>query len=119
MILAIVGSVSLAGNKKAQAVIERVLDELKPEEVVSGGAVGIDTMAANEAKKRGIKVTEFLPAVRNWEKGFKPRNLKIAQHCTALVRIVTPTSKTYGSGWTRDRAKEIGKETWEYLVDGD
>ena len=31
------------------------------DEIVSGGAVGIDTCAAEYAKKKGLKLTEFLP----------------------------------------------------------
>jgi hypothetical protein len=84
--------------------------------VISGDAEGIDTMAAEAARARGIEVIEYLPAVPNWHDGYKPRNLLIAQDCDALVRIALKGSKTYGSGWTRDRAAEMGKPTKEYVV---
>lgn len=115
MKLAIVGSVSLAGNAEAQSYIEMMLDEYRPDVVVSGGAKGIDSMAVAEAKKRGLAFVEHLPKTNNWA-GFWPRNLLIAQDCDALVRIVASDSKTYGSGWTRDRAKEMGKPTREWVV---
>lgn len=115
-VLAIVGSVSLAGNAEAEAVIERVLDAHRPEAVVSGGADGIDTMAVEAAKRRGISAFEFRPKTRRWHDGFRPRNRQIAEACDALVRIVAANSTTYGSGWTRDRAKEMGKPTEEYVI---
>lgn len=116
--LAIVGSVSLHGNPVAQAVIEDVLARYRPSDVVSGGARGIDTMAAEAWKLRsGRDAIVFLPKVRRWEDGFKPRNLLIAQTCDALVRIVAKDSATYGSGWTRDRAAEMGKPTEEIVID--
>lgn len=119
MILAIVGSTSLAGNKEAERLIDDALDRYAPTIVVSGGAPGIDTMAVERARARGIPVQEFLPEVYRWEDGFKPRNMLIASHCEALVRIYAKGSRTYGSGWTRDRAAEMGKPTEEWEVDGD
>lgn len=114
--LAIVGSVRLAGNAEARGIIERVLEQYQPTLVISGGADGIDTMAVEAAKRRGIPYREFLPAFKNWP-AYKERNLLIAMECDRLVRIVSVYSKTYGSGWTRDRAVEMGKPTDEYQVD--
>lgn len=118
IVLAIVGSTLLAGNEKAQAIIESVLDEFKPSQVVSGGADGIDTMAAETARARGIDVKEFKPLVKRWAGpgGFEERNQQIADACTHLIRIVSSLTTTYGSGWTRDRAKEQGKFTRNYIV---
>lgn len=120
MILAIVGSVSLEGSEEALKIIEELLDRYQPNMVVSGGARGIDTMAATAARRRGTPVQEFMPQVRSWKggggNGFEARNMLIAQHCDALVRIVAHDSKTYGSGWTRDYAKKIGKATEEFVV---
>lgn len=117
MRLAIVGSVSLAGNADAERIINDVLDRYAPTEVVSGGAVGIDQMAARVARSRGIQVTEYLPKHNRWAPdGFKDRNLLIAQNCDAIIRIAARGSKTYGSGWTRDRAVEMGKQSEEYIL---
>lgn len=118
MRLAIVGSVSLAGNAEAGRIIDDVLARYQPQYVVSGGAKGIDTMAAEAARIREIVVVEWRPKVQQWggPGGFKERNLKIAQDCDALVRIVASDARTYGSGWTRDRAKEMGKPTEEFIV---
>lgn len=115
MKLAIVGSTSLAGNAEAVAVIERVLDQYRPTLVISGGAEGIDTMAAEAAKRRGIEPLIFLPKYRSWPY-YKARNMLIVEACEALVRIVASKSKTYGSGWTRDYAVKLGKPTEEHVI---
>ena len=116
MKLAIVGSVSLEGNVKAYEIIDEVIAIYAPDEIISGGARGIDSMAAERAWEHNIPMTVFLPKDRSWKHGFKPRNLQIAQACDVLVRIVAKGSKTYGSGWTRDRAKEMGKPTEEFVI---
>jgi hypothetical protein len=113
MILAIVGSCCLAGDPAAYIVIDDVLTRYSPSRVVSGGAPGIDSMAKERCDARSIPCEEFLPKVKRWEGGFKPRNLKIARACDALVRIVSARSSTYGSGWTRDQAAKLGKPTEE------
>lgn len=120
--LAIVGSTGLAGNADAERIIRELFDRYQPAKLVSGGAVGIDTMAAEEAKRRGIPASIFLPEVRRWDGGgtaigFKQRNELIARACTRLARIVVRNSKTYGSGWTRDLAAKLGKPTEEYVID--
>lgn len=117
MKLAIVGSTKLAGNESALALVNAVLDRYKPTVVISGGAEGVDRIAAAVARGRGIEVDERLPKVRNWEHGFKPRNKEIAEACDALVRIAIKGGTTYGSGWTRDYAKSIGKPTESFTID--
>lgn len=73
-------------------------------------------MAAEAARARGIEVTEHFPKTNRWHDGFMPRNILIAEDCTSLVRIVAHDSKTYGSGWTRDRAASMGKKTKEFVI---
>lgn len=120
MDLAIVGSRELEGNNEAQRIIENVLRIVEPGTVVSGGATGIDTMAVETARKRDIAVFVFKPKNERWEpNGYKKRNKKIAETCDALIRIVATTSDTYGSGWTRDKARDLGKPTLEFKVDPD
>ncbi len=119
--LAIVGSRSLDGNPDALRVIRSVLDAYQAHHpdltVVTGGAIGIDRMAAAEARRRGLEVIEHLPAGRAWRQ-YRERNLRIAKDCDELVRIADPHSRTFGSGWTRDRARELGRPTTEYAITG-
>lgn len=118
MKLAIVGSVRLAGNEQAQLKIEEVINLYKPTAIVSGGAKGIDLMAEEECKKRGLEPIIFRPTVQRWKGpgGFEERNIKIATECDRLVRIYSPKSKTWGSGWTKKRAHELGKPTEEHCI---
>jgi hypothetical protein len=120
VILAIVGSTSLDGHPAAEQAIEEVLDQYTPDVVVSGGAPGIDDMAATAARRRGVTVWELKPSRKAWDPvgrtGFKRRNVAVAQVCDILVRIYDPATTTYGSGWTRDRAAELGKPTREIAI---
>ena len=117
--LAIVGSRSLDGNPDALRVIRRVLDAYQARHaalvIVSGGARGIDRMAAEEARRRGLQVVEHRPSGRSW-RHYRERNLRIVHDCDELVRIADPSSRSYGSGWARDRAREAGRPTFEYTV---
>lgn len=116
MILAVVGSTLLAGNAEAERLIVAAFDRWKPDGFTSGDAFGIDRMAEAYARRYGIpedRMFIFPARVKRWkgEGGFEERNLKIAQTCDALERIVASTTNTYGSGWTRDRASAMGKPT--------
>lgn len=113
--LAIVGSKNVS-SPTASRIIMLLLELYKPAVVVSGGAVGVDTLAYLCALELGIEPVVFRPATADWETGYKPRNMLIAQDCTALVRIGKEVSQTYGSGWTRDRAAQLGKPTMEFLL---
>lgn len=129
MILAIVGSVRLEGSLEAYRIIAEEITQFSlgrnalhsAPHIVSGGARGIDsmaievTLAIESVLAIGLDYTEFLPAGNSWPY-YKVRNLRIAEACDELVRIVSPKSKTYGSGWTRDRAREMGKICREFVV---
>lgn len=59
MKLAIIGSRSLTVNDLGQYLPTGVT------EIVSGGARGIDTCAAEYARAKGLKLTEFCPNMKN------------------------------------------------------
>jgi hypothetical protein len=117
--LAIVGSRSLDGNQEALRLVRAVLAAYQARHatlvVVSGGARGIDRMAAEEARRRGLQVIEHRSSGRSW-RHYRERNLRIVADCDELVRIADPRSRSFGSGWTRDRAREFGRPTFEYTV---
>jgi hypothetical protein len=112
--LAIVGSQHLT-RPECETIIRDALERHKPSEVVSGAARGVDTWAVQIARECGIPVKEFPPAAQRWA-AYKERDLQIATYCDRLLRIALKGSQTYGSGWTRDRAAEMGKPTEEVVV---
>lgn len=69
MRVAVIGS---RGWQDAEA-IWRVLDAHPITALVSGGARGVDSIAAAWAKERGIQLTEFRPDYRRFGKGAPSR----------------------------------------------
>jgi Domain of unknown function (DUF4326) len=131
--LAVVGSKQLPNRlvPLARAVVLDELLRLRPERVVSGGARGIDTVAATVARALGFdpphQLVELLPtpmpdpppAASAFQRGgFARRNHKIATTCTGLLRLASVTNPTYGSGWTADLAERLGKPVARILLDG-
>ena len=113
MKLAIVGSTVLEDSEAlVKLAVSLWFTKLKATCIVSGAAMGVDRIAAETARLMGLEVIEFPPKTNNWE-GYKERNMLIAKECDKLLRIVSKRSTTYGSGWTRDRAKELGKPVFE------
>jgi hypothetical protein len=106
--------------------------------VISGGARGVDREGVRIAVEQGIVAMEFLPQFPRWHAprvgdavesvqpngvlqvvvpgGFQDRNMAVADACACLVRISSPTSKTYGSGWTADHAEKLGKNVERFVV---
>ncbi len=126
MRLAVVGSTQFAKDREATVwatdLINTIFDDYWKvlDTVVSGGAKGIDSLGARLAEERGFKVVEYLPTNARWApNGYMDRNLLIAQNCDELVRISHHASKTYGSGWTADRAEEMGKPVHRYIYEGE
>ncbi len=95
------------------------------DEIISGGAKGVDIMAVALATSRGLTISTFHPDVKNW-KGYKARNLRIAKTCDELYCITIPKregepecyhhnppqdhTKTAGC-WTLKEALKLGKTT--------
>ncbi len=77
--------------------------------VISGGAEGVDTIVEEVAHETGVRFVKYLPDGNTWEH-YRKRNMRIAEDCDLLLVIRYKDSKTYGSGWTRDYAKKIGKK---------
>jgi len=135
-VLAIVGSRDVPDYQSA-SVIKQAILEHRPSMVISGGAKGVDTAGVVIAQTMGITTVEFKPQTFTWDAqpvgepiesmedkgmvitvpgGFKQRNEKVAEACDCLIRIASPTTKTYGSGWTADRAEQLGKRVFRYTV---
>lgn len=124
MRLAIVGSTKFTdagADLIALQIIRHKLKVFAPELVISGGAEGVDTIAADAAHAMGLVVHEYLPLHERWApEGYQDRNRKIATECTHLLALRNYRAKnnkwgesspygTYGSGWTADEAERLGK----------
>lgn len=118
MLLAVVGSTKTTDKQLelASKIIRGFFLEV-PRLIISGGAVGIDTLASSMADEYDIPKRIHLPKNNRWKPdGFQDRNLLIATDCTHLLCIRTSQSTTYGSGWTADRAEEMGKTVWRVTI---
>lgn len=94
--------------------------------IISGGAKGIDTIAAQTAYGLGIPVTVYSPKTQDWP-GFKERNIIISKLCDELICITTKykTELCYhcdlahqrsGACWTLKQAKKLNKPTKLYIL---
>ena len=78
------------------------------EEIVSGGAVGVDSCAAEYAKIKGLKLTEFLPEYKDYGRAAPiVRNKKIVDHADKV--LVFWNGKSKGALSVIDYAKKTGK----------
>ena len=102
MKVAVIGSRSLMLSN-----LEMYLPE-ETEEIVSGGAKGIDTCARIYAQKKGIKLTEILPDYRRYGRGAPlHRNLQIIEY--ADVVLVFWDGRSRGTSFVIEQCEKIGK----------
>ena len=78
------------------------------EEIVSGGAAGVDTCAAEYAKQKGIKLTVFLPEYDRYGRAAPiVRNKKIVDNADKIIAFWDGSSK--GTLSTIKYAEKSGK----------
>src|SRR5438045_912550 len=98
MRLGIVGSEQKKFTETTEAVARQIIKHLISitfaDTVVSGACHlgGIDIFAREEALKLKLKLLEFPPKKLNWEQGYKPRNIEIAEnsdevYCITLTEL--------------------------------
>lgn len=108
MKIAIIGS----RNIKSIDLNEYVTDN---DEIVSGGARGIDTLAAEFARQRGIKLTEFLPEYEKYGKAAPIiRNKQIVDYADKVIAFWNGKSK--GTKHTVEYAKKINKSCDIFII---
>ena len=111
MKLAIVGS-----RKLTIDISEYMPDEV--DEIVSGGAKGIDTCAAEYAKSKGIKLTEILPEYERYGRAAPiKRNEEIANCADEAIAFWDGRSK--GTKHTIDYFEKLGKRVKIVIVEND
>lgn len=113
MKLAIVGSRDGLPWAKVRDEIERIVSRADVELVISGGASGVDQLAASIARRAGKKVREYLPDWRAWGKraGFL-RNQTIVDAADAIVAFWDGASR--GTANTITLSRDAGKPTTVY-----
>lgn len=93
--LAIVGS-SKGGTNAEKRIRELVSDYQnlygRRLVIVSGGALGVDSIADRVAKELGVPTEIYLPKTNDWS-GYKERNIKIAENSNEVVSIALPKTK--------------------------
>ena len=79
------------------------------DEIVSGGAKGIDTCAAEFAREHSLKLTEFLPDYKRFGRGAPlKRNITIIEYADIVLAFWDGKSK--GTAFVVENAKKLGKE---------
>lgn len=119
---AIVGSRTLEHHLRARQLVTRLIAEARQQYgrdlvIISGGAIGIDRMAEDDARRLGISCTVYRPKGVGWP-AYKARNDLIAEACDELDCIWDPNSKTSGCLYTADKAKALGKKVEVHRVEG-
>ena len=88
MKLAIVGSRNLTNVALESYMTEQV------KEIVSGGAVGVDRRAADYAREKGLKLTEFLPQYEKYGRAAPiVRNKQIVDYADEVLVFWNGSSK--------------------------
>ena len=86
--------VAIVGSRNLTSI---ALDRYVPEqadEIVSGGAVGVDRCAAEYAKSKGLKLTEFLPQYERYGRAAPiVRNKEIVDYADTVIVFWNGSSK--------------------------
>jgi len=76
-------------------------------EIVSGGARGVDTLAAGYAREKGLKLTVFLPDYDKYARGAPlVRNKQIVDYCDLVLAFWDGSSR--GTAFVIDYCKKTG-----------
>lgn len=105
MKIAVVGS----RNIKDVDFVENTISKYDFDEVISGGAIGIDTIAKNYAIKKGIKVNEILPNYNKFGKAAPIiRNKEIIDKSDFI--LIFWDGKSKGTQFVIQHCKKIRKK---------
>ncbi len=101
--------IAIIGSRNIK--VENIGDYLPPnvEEIISGGAKGVDLCAREYAIKNKIKLTEILPDYKLYKKGAPiKRNLQIIDCAQEVIAFWDGKSK--GTKFVIDKCREKNKK---------
>jgi predicted Rossmann fold nucleotide-binding protein DprA/Smf involved in DNA uptake len=102
--IAVIGSRSFSDWELLQA----TLQEYEIKEIISGGAIGADTLARKYAETQGIPLTEHKPDYKTWgKKAPLERNKMIVQECDQVIAFWD--GKSRGTAHAIRTAERMGK----------
>ena len=102
MKIAVVGSRNLANIEIDRYIAEGV------DEIVSGGAIGVDSLAAEYARRNRLKLTEFFPQYDKYGRAAPVvRNKEIVDYADSVIVFWNGSSK--GTLSVIKYAQKIGK----------
>jgi hypothetical protein len=107
--LAIVGGRDYTNYNNFKKIVDTYIEEIGiPTEIISGGAKGIDTMAAVWANENNIPIIEFKPDWATYgKKAGILRNTDIINESTHVLAL--PTKKSIGTHDSIRKAKDLNK----------
>ncbi len=99
--------IAIVGSRDITAVdIARYLSD--GDEIISGGAIGVDRCAAEYARKNGIRITVFLPQYELYGRAAPiVRNKEIVNHSDKIIAFWNGSSR--GTLSVIKYAQKIGK----------
>ena len=108
MKVAVIGSRNLVVQDLGKYLPEETM------EIVSGGAIGIDTCARKYALANGLKLTEFLPEYNRYGRGAPlKRNLQIIEYADCVLAFWDGQSR--GTKFVIQHCKEQNKPIRVFL----
>ena len=111
MKVAIVGSRGLSVTD-----LERYLPE-DTTEIISGGAIGVDTSARNYALGHNIKLTEFLPNYDQFGRSAPlKRNITIIENADLVLAFWD--GRSHGTKFVIDNCKKMGVRVRVFVPSG-
>lgn len=112
--------IAVVGSRTFQnyAQLERVLDGYLSydDEIISGGAIGVDTFAQRYAKEHGFDISIKYPKYQRYGKGATfERNKRIVQASTLVLAFYAKGQfQTGGTANSAEWARKLGVELIEY-----
>jgi len=104
MKIAVVGSRGF----KDWGLLRLVMSEYNPSEIISGGAIGADSMAAAWAREKGIPLKEILPDYNRYGRAAPIRRNDLIVDAAEMV-IAFWDGKSKGTKYIMDYAEKGGK----------